>query len=245
MAFWHCWRRTHLAWTRIGSLWIEHHLSDTAYMAVAPETPGSQPVWVSSHKLIRQTLVEAIVQTTFAHLQQSRSEQKLSEVARGALALYEKLWAEDSVKDQPVLACRKECSFCCHLDVSLTIAEALLLAEHLKATRSSVELIALRRQAEDHLARRQDLPSISPGTQPACPLLVENACSAYSVRPLHCRGANSLDARQCEAASRVDVYAPPLVLANSIMCGLEVALKLSGIAAPRQTVASSLVRLLA
>ncbi len=219
-----------MAWTKTGDLWIERGPGKISFLATDPDALAAQPVVVYQHDLIRLPLVEATVLATCARLLQDRSERQMIDVARGAVAFYEKLAAEAAAKGHPVLACRKSCSFCCHLKVSLSSPEALLLVEHLKVSRSADERLALRSRAAAHETALLNLAAGMPlAFRPACPLLVDNACSIYAVRPLHCRGANSKDARQCEAGGRVDAWPDPLVLANSIACGLETSLALCGL----------------
>jgi Fe-S-cluster containining protein len=68
-----------------------------------------------------------------------------------------------------------------------------------------------------------------------CPLLVNNRCSVYPVRPLTCRGYNSSNARCCEqtvkARERVEVpvYSPQHRIATFILDGLRAGLAESGL----------------
>jgi len=216
-----------LAWTKQGHLWVDCGNDQTAYLAVEPGSPGAKPVTVRAQELIRLQVVDAVVKTACLYLQQDRSQRQLLFVAQGVLALYEKMVGEAFADGPPELACRKGCSFCCHLDVHLTQPEALLLKDHLRRTLTPEQLEELKQAAVRHREARSKMqPGTAPVDRPSCPLLVDGACSAYEVRPLHCRGANSKDARQCESGGRIDVHPTPLVLANSIACGADVALQL-------------------
>ena len=42
----------------------------------------------------------------------------------------------------------------------------------------------------------------------ACPLLAENRCSVYSVRPIQCRGCHSFDAKVCEVSTTTRKISP-------------------------------------
>lgn len=79
---------------------------------------------------------------------------------------------------EPFVACKKGCSSCCHMNVSVTKAEADRLA---KAVGKSAAILAV--------APRHD-PGEFAGVP--CPFLDEQgACSAYADRPLSCRKHSS------------------------------------------------------
>jgi Fe-S-cluster containining protein len=96
-----------------------------------------------------------------------------------------------------------------------------------EALRARVAGGAAQRRALDPAARRRSaLP---------CPLLVDNRCVAYAVRPLTCRGFNSSEARRCEAAlgrgdpAAVPMYAPQQRLHTFVLDGLRAGLQESGL----------------
>jgi uncharacterized protein len=99
------------------------------------------------------------------------------------------------------LACRAGCAWCCYLQVSITAPEAVLVAEYLRQSLSAEALAAVT-------ARVRTLDAVTHGMTPQerielrrpCALLVNDRCSVYEVRPIMCRGWNSADAAQCEAA---------------------------------------------
>jgi hypothetical protein len=98
--------------------------------------------------------------------------------------------------------CRKGCAFCCHLNVVVTVLEAVRIVAEMAASR-----IADRRAAIAETARA--VHGLGPGARQArrrpCPLLVDAGCSAYEARPLACRSLLSTSAALCEA----DFLAPP------------------------------------
>lgn len=106
---------------------------------------------------------------------------------------------EHSLQSHPSsapVACQAGCSLCCHNWISVTIPEALLIAEDLR-TRSDTPLpekIALAAGAGMNLDRDQRLRH-----RLACPLLVDQLCSIYAVRPLACRSFFSLSLAACQA----------------------------------------------
>jgi hypothetical protein len=97
------------------------------------------------------------------------------------------------------VACQSGCDHCCYQSVGVTPPEALAIWRHVLETTSEEELDALRVRLRAFRDRTRDLSArerVSPDLP--CPFLEDHACSIYSVRPLSCRGMNSLDATVCE-----------------------------------------------
>ena len=116
-----------------------------------------------------------------------------SKIADGALA---------QSPDRPP-ACRSGCAHCCHQAVGVTPPEVFAIHEHLRATRAPAELAAVVRRiraADDRTRGMTSAERLSPDLP--CPFLVDERCSIYEVRPLACRGTNSLDAAACERTLR-------------------------------------------
>ena len=97
------------------------------------------------------------------------------------------------------LACRQGCAFCCHSYVSVSSLEALLVAH---------TILSLPEQRRDAvIVKVHEIDERTRGLSPEertgkgalpCPLLRENRCSVYAVRPLSCRAEMSTDASACE-----------------------------------------------
>lgn len=101
---------------------------------------------------------------------------------------------------QGALACREGCAHCCHQRVGATVPEALAIFATLEATRSSAELRQVRERVERAYHATRGLSRderISP--EHPCPLLENDLCSVYEVRPLACRGVHSLDEQACRS----------------------------------------------
>jgi Fe-S-cluster containining protein len=121
-----------------------------------------------------------------------RASRKHAAVLRLARQLHRRMTAAiDALPSRAQHACAPGCSFCCYLPVDVLAPEAFLIAAHLQQTRSPDELAALacRLGAEG----QHDF-----GARP-CVFLANGRCSIYDVRPMVCRGYNSLSKERCEA----------------------------------------------
>lgn len=100
------------------------------------------------------------------------------------------------------LACNKGCRWCCYPGkLEISVPEAVAIAAHIEARFEA----ASRRRVEERLDRSaQGARELDPmerwRQRRPCPLLDEEAgaCSVYAVRPVACRGWNSIDAARCE-----------------------------------------------
>jgi Fe-S-cluster containining protein len=88
-------------------------------------------------------------------------------------------------------ACAPGCDFCCYLPVDVLTPEAFRIAAYLEQTRSPAELATLVYRVG---AQGQHDFGIRP-----CVFLANGRCSIYEVRPMVCRGYNSLSKQTCEA----------------------------------------------
>ena len=97
------------------------------------------------------------------------------------------------------VACAAGCSHCCHGFIAVTAPEAVFVATSFDAAR----LPQVRADAARMAARTRDKTAeqreqmVTP-----CPLLKDNLCTVYSVRPLTCRTGVSVDAGVCERVHR-------------------------------------------
>lgn len=95
------------------------------------------------------------------------------------------------------LACAPGCARCCHLKVTVTPLEVLLLAATLRADPAALSRIKRRVKEVDKQTRGKTSDQRLALGLP-CPLLdSEGRCVAYDVRPLSCAGTNSFDAEGC------------------------------------------------
>jgi Fe-S-cluster containining protein len=130
-------------------------------------------------------------------------------------------------------ACQKGCSYCCHLNVQASIPEVVTVAAHILAAfddgdrEKLLERIDAHIKATDGLTYDQRFDFRTP-----CPLLVDDACSAYEARPLYCRSYHSFDVEDCRRdldrpvdRGKITCNAPAFLVASLVGAGLRVALK--------------------
>lgn len=111
------------------------------------------------------------------------------------------------------LHCRPGCGYCCHLKVSVSIAEALIILDYLREhdrqqlykelIKSLNEPFAQRAVADNSWWVKNTIP---------CLFLDKSTllCSIYEVRPFSCRAYHSLDALRCKTGyfNRTEIGIP-------------------------------------
>jgi hypothetical protein len=125
-------------------------------------------------------------------------------LARNAMDATSRLAAGFLAKAPPgAVACKAGCDHCCHQLVGVTPPEALAIFDHLQETHSPAELESITQRIATAHEQRKGLSSderFSPDHP--CVFLAGGRCSIYEVRPLSCRGMNSLDAGECSRRLR-------------------------------------------
>lgn len=149
----------------------------------------------------------------------------VAHAAGAAEAATEAAKAREPPRSAP--ACREGCAWCCHQVIGAAPPEVLRIAGYLRQTLPPERWAALcERVRVGHERRRALAAGTLRRARLPCPLLENDRCLAYPVRPLTCRGFNSSDARRCEQAiaspGRVEVpdYAPQRRLATLVLDGL-------------------------
>jgi len=175
---------------------------------------------------------------TVAMLRTGRTPLQVVAVADSAAVVAEEAIRNAAARQppRPPLACRADCAWCCHKMVGTTVPEVIRIAHFLRDNLSAEEFAAARERVirvdDQRRALKQDRWAAA---RLPCPLLVEERCSAYPVRPVTCRGFNSSDARQCERsvtvrdAVAIPVYAPQHRLATFVLDGLRAGLDEAGL----------------
>lgn len=146
----------------------------------------------------------ATANTAFGVLSGEPNLERTVELGRSVMAATSRI-ADGLLARAPrgAVACRSGCDHCCYQAVGVTPPEALAIADHVKKTRSVEELGELARRVSGFRQRTSGLSSaerFSP--ELPCVFLESGRCTIYEVRPLSCRGMNSLDAKECESRLR-------------------------------------------
>jgi Fe-S-cluster containining protein len=135
------------------------------------------------------TAVEQLRAATISVLRASRKDAAVLELVR---QVHDGMTAAiDALPSKAQHACAAGCDFCCYLPVDVLAPEAFRIAAYLEQTRAPEELATLvyRLGAQG----QHDF-----GVRP-CVFLANGRCSIYEVRPMVCRGYNSLSKERCEA----------------------------------------------
>jgi Fe-S-cluster containining protein len=132
----------------------------------------------------------------------------------------------------PPRACAAGCAWCCYQRIGAAAPEVIRIAAFMRREFSPAQIAATQERIRANLERRRGQRS---HIGIPCPLLVDNLCSVYSVRPLTCRGFNSSVPLMCEhqatAKIRIDVpmYPPQLRLNTMVLDGLRAGTKEAGL----------------
>jgi len=149
-------------------------------------------------------LAASAANTVLGVLRHEPTLDRVLELTRSAMASTSRLIAALLARAPAgAVACKAGCDHCCYQVVGVTAAEALTLFAHLVETRSGAELEQLKTRVAELYERARGLSSadrFSP--EHPCAFLEAGSCSIYEVRPLSCRGMNSLDAGECERRLR-------------------------------------------
>ena len=137
--------------------------------------------------------------TAYASLREGPSVARTVELAQSVMAATSRL-AEGLLARAPAgaVACKAGCDHCCYQSVGVTPPEALAIHAYLKKALSKSELARVAARVAQAFEKTRGLSSaerFSP--EHACVFLESSRCSIYEVRPLSCRGMNSLDAGEC------------------------------------------------
>jgi Fe-S-cluster containining protein len=125
-------------------------------------------------------------------------------LARSAMAATSRL-ADGLLARAPAgaVACKDGCDHCCYQSVGVTPPEAFAIADHLRHSLSEAEFARVAAHISSCHERTHGLTAEERfAPEYPCPFLQTGSCSIYEVRPLSCRGMNSLDADECRARLR-------------------------------------------
>ncbi len=96
------------------------------------------------------------------------------------------------------VACRSGCSTCCNYRVEARAIEVLAVRDYVIAHFSPSQQAAVVDLAARNVAEAADWSHVEHHAHnQRCPLLVDDACSVYPVRPANCRSFHSTDVSAC------------------------------------------------
>lgn len=129
-----------------------------------------------------------------------------------AAVMVERVNAKYDPQQRHLPVCAEGCAWCCYFSVLVAPAEALRIAEHLRATRTDAELAAMRARVREVAEKTRDVSQEERmKMRVACPMLdVERgSCTVHDARPGMCRAYNSCDVKACVTAYETsDLRAP-------------------------------------
>jgi Fe-S-cluster containining protein len=140
----------------------------------------------------------------------------------------------DAKQDSGV-ACHGGCASCCTIRVAATAPEILMLARKIRAFPRKLSSELTRRiAAADRETRRLDQRQRM-ASKLVCPLIENDHCVAYAVRPLACRSHASYDEEACRDAlqggtAEVPVSALHLTVRSLVQNAMQSALRDAGLA---------------
>jgi len=105
------------------------------------------------------------------------------------------IWPASALKP----ACKRGCSYCCTVRVSVTIPEVIRVAVHARHTLGAEQLAGVMKRARDNARRTHGTTNLGYPPRLACAFLGEDqSCLVHAARPLVCRREHSLDVAQCK-----------------------------------------------
>ncbi len=135
-------------------------------------------------------------------LEQSTDVGALASSAARVSVYADQMIATVTDRYKPALDCREGCSYCCRKPgVLASVPELLRILHHIDSNFDPIARAALVQRAQAYALQMQgrDVNAPTKETVP-CPLLVNERCSVYKVRPLVCRGYNSTSVEACRTA---------------------------------------------
>lgn len=106
------------------------------------------------------------------------------------------------------LACKRGCSYCCHLRVEIRPHDAFVMAQHVRVKLDTDQRARVLERLEKTLAHIAPLtPDQHIRAGIPCALLEDGVCSVYEARPATCRKYYSVSVESCRNAFN-DTAAP-------------------------------------
>lgn len=201
------------------------------------QAQGAESSQIPTHPdhLMRLNTTAAIEATAAMEvLSRGRTAANVYELAANAFERAEKGIEQALAHTSPEAwpACRAGCAFCCAIPVAVSAPEALYIAAYLRETLSIKALATLRTDLQARMEERQGWAvDARHAHKRFCVFLGDDRqCGIYPIRPLACRGYNSMSRAACEAAfigqeDRVQMHAGVREAAAGVIYGLILASK--------------------
>jgi Fe-S-cluster containining protein len=144
-------------------------------------------------------IATASANTALGTMREQPSVARAVELARNAMGATSRL-SDGLLARAPAgtVACRPGCDHCCYQVVGVTPPEALAIADHLRNDVPHTERERIAARVSEAHERARGLTSVERfSPEHPCPFLESGHCTIYAVRPLACRGMNSLSASEC------------------------------------------------
>jgi Fe-S-cluster containining protein len=106
---------------------------------------------------------------------------------------------EQELKATPEVECREGCSYCCHLRIEAISFELVAIYLFIQRTKTRKQLEEIRQKIDSQYIHVRGL-SIEEHFKKniKCPLLDNDKCSIYPVRPFSCAGHHSCSVDNCK-----------------------------------------------
>ncbi len=198
-----------------------------------PEVPSArQEIQHTAQRRVEQYAVEA--------LSQDRSPMAVVRLGLEAVRNCEGVAETLHREFQPELACREGCDYCCYPPVAATVPEVANIVAYVLSQMSEDQQQELQGRVQNVLQETSGLNGRERSRRNiACPYLENGRCAVYPVRPLACRGFNSIDREVCEAVfanpadpPKVPTFVPILASAQGTKEGLAAGLLRHGLSTP-------------
>ena len=173
-----------------------------------PAGPQGEPkgelkdYWHTLEQQVRGIVSEALMT--------SKTVEELPLLLVATVQFFERLTrdiAETLPPPQPI-ACAEGCAFCCtSTEVHASALEVIGIAAHMSDQFSEQDIKEITGKIRQTAETKKAQENFESPTSLPCPLLRDNACSVYPVRPFVCRGFNSYDATACERRKGGDLEA--------------------------------------
>lgn len=110
--------------------------------------------------------------------------------------------------DSQSFACERGCAWCCHQLVVMTNHDdGRVILNAARNRMSAAQFQAFESAAREQAEQIGALPYEEAETQQwTCPLLIDDQCAVYDVRPIACRSVSSPDPECCKAMLEAERY---------------------------------------